>query len=727
MTDTNEKLRSLFLAALMVFSVFAGTVAFAGTSAAANADDWDTEVDVASGADGVGASATVYAGQTLGVQNVDTITDITTDSTLEVRSYDASESTIGGLESTVEVDSDGDVLIDTDDLESGTYVLTTSRSGNEIVTFEVVEQSITAEFDDEEVQQGDSTTVDISSSVRNNYEVYVRADGLDDEELQDIFNRTSVEEIDGEDEVVISDAETPIDANFDGISTGDYNFTFAVVDTTASDEASITVTREGTTSYSLEDSSPTVNSGDTVNMTINLENTDSAVVQIGNAEDVGYQSTVLVETDEETANITLNTFGTAADSPLYGVSAADDDTDVTDIAAISGDDTGASGALEQGNYEVEIYNAGDYQDELDQPEAEQDADDVSPEAVGTLAVADAALESAQTWTTYPDAAEDVGNAQDVLEAVEAGDVVQDGTIAQQDYAVVQIQGSGHFGYLERVEANLTGDQTLLGQLDPDVLSLSIEETNPGPNQDAASVTPEAIYADDETNNVFVVINTQGEDTGRYNATVEAPEDSPLPIEDSSVTAQFRVVDRTAEFESDNLEVAASENSTISGETSIAPGSDVTVRAQSVSGAENPFVESVTTNVTENGTFEAAFNFSGQEVGSNFTVEATASPGFEDDVTADATFVEGQNDTTTADNGTTTVDNGTTTTADNGTTTTADNGTTTTDDGTTTTGDGAGTTTTGDGEGETTGSTPGFGIAVAVIALVAAALLAVRRD
>ncbi len=34
MTDTQEKIRALFLSALMVFSVFAGTVAFSGAAAA---------------------------------------------------------------------------------------------------------------------------------------------------------------------------------------------------------------------------------------------------------------------------------------------------------------------------------------------------------------------------------------------------------------------------------------------------------------------------------------------------------------------------------------------------------------------------------------------------------------------------------------------------------------------------------------------------------------------
>ena len=36
MTDTNTKVRSLILTALMVVSVFGGTIAFAGSAAAAN-------------------------------------------------------------------------------------------------------------------------------------------------------------------------------------------------------------------------------------------------------------------------------------------------------------------------------------------------------------------------------------------------------------------------------------------------------------------------------------------------------------------------------------------------------------------------------------------------------------------------------------------------------------------------------------------------------------------
>ena len=39
MTDNNNKIRALFLTALMVFSVFAGTIALTGTAAAVKGTD----------------------------------------------------------------------------------------------------------------------------------------------------------------------------------------------------------------------------------------------------------------------------------------------------------------------------------------------------------------------------------------------------------------------------------------------------------------------------------------------------------------------------------------------------------------------------------------------------------------------------------------------------------------------------------------------------------------
>jgi len=59
MTDTNEKIRSLFLTALMVFSVFAGTIAFSGGAAAASNVGIDQAVEYTANSGPSGDSTTV--------------------------------------------------------------------------------------------------------------------------------------------------------------------------------------------------------------------------------------------------------------------------------------------------------------------------------------------------------------------------------------------------------------------------------------------------------------------------------------------------------------------------------------------------------------------------------------------------------------------------------------------------------------------------------------------
>jgi surface glycoprotein (TIGR04207 family) len=44
MTNNSDKLRSLILAALMVFSVFAGSIALTGSAAAANVEDGNSSI-----------------------------------------------------------------------------------------------------------------------------------------------------------------------------------------------------------------------------------------------------------------------------------------------------------------------------------------------------------------------------------------------------------------------------------------------------------------------------------------------------------------------------------------------------------------------------------------------------------------------------------------------------------------------------------------------------------
>jgi PGF-CTERM protein len=119
------------------------------------------------------------------------------------------------------------------------------------------------------------------------------------------------------------------------------------------------------------------------------------------------------------------------------------------------------------------------------------------------------------------------------------------------------------------------------------------------------------------------------------------------------------------------------------------------------------------NVSSDGTFNASFDFSDRAVGTNFTVTTSASPNFGDDATTeyDGVIVE-QVDTETPTPTPTETDTPTATATPTATPTPEETETATA---------------TPEDTETTTTTTPGFGAVVAVLALLGAALLALRRD
>ena len=128
MTDTNDKVRSLFLAALMVFSIFAGTVALSGTAAAANVSDADKTIS--------NDNAIVYHGQVVATSIFDNNENVT------LRSGTPEDP--GTFQNTFDTGGDGAFAFETADLEAGQRYYLEDQSGDQNLTFEVVNQSLTA-------------------------------------------------------------------------------------------------------------------------------------------------------------------------------------------------------------------------------------------------------------------------------------------------------------------------------------------------------------------------------------------------------------------------------------------------------------------------------------------------------------------------------------------------------------------------------------------------------
>ena len=487
--------------------------------------------------------------------------------------------------------------------------------------------------------------------------------------------------------------------------------------------------------------------GDVAEVTVDLANTDEAVVLVG-SNSVNYYTAVTVadaasgDDADNQVTLQLNTFRTTeGGSDVFSdaaFSATGDDSVVSvespdqAIDSISADDVEANGQtnspLAASDYNLAAYVGGEEQ------------------TVGTLIVNERSATGMNLWTAPASSFDSVAAPAGVYSAIDDGAITQSDEIAAGDTLVHQIQIEGVYGALA-AEDTETPEQALINLLtetgtdidddgDSTALSLSMVQAGSSPNQDpkrlALSESKDAlnVVLDDANNTVFVNVNTadaqffRGQEGDTYSSgdtlvsastgetfdvTLTLEPESGLTADDTteeSLSATFEVVERSGEINNgDPVMVEPGTDQVISGETSIAPGTEVTMRARAT--GDNPFLVSTTTTVAQNGTFEGAFDFSEVSNNTSFTVTASASPQFADgELSAEGTVAnttDEPEDTPTP----TPTDMPTDEPTDMPTDTPTDMAT--------------------DTPSDTEGSTPGFGGAVAIVALAGAALIALRRE
>ncbi|SFG44947.1 PGF-CTERM protein/surface glycoprotein [Halopelagius inordinatus] len=526
------------------------------------------------------------------------------------------------------------------------------------------------------------------------------------------------------------DGQGEYDFEFDleelDVDTGEYTIEARDNNSGVTDTSStINVAEAGEGTANFESSIVTEARGDVVEMNITMENTDTATVTIG-SDDVGFLADATVQDDDDDGVVTLqfNTWEAqdGADGDAFSVESDDDELESSNI------EIGVNSLLDAGDYDLEVRSG-------------TNADDDS-QNVATLVLEERETRSLNTWTASQGA--DLGDKEEVYEAAQNGNLTVTQDIAFGDRVVQQVNASGLAGPLEAQDNDEVASQLFAA----DNINYTVEQTEAGTNRDPFALrlndSNTDVIADAENDTYFVVYEPSdvqayvddnengefddGEDivTNRLddeealtgNFTV-LEDDGNLADEDQTVESDYEF--STAEHDMDEpVEVAAAENQTIEGTTTVAPGTELQIRVRSDDGTSPSFLKTSTVYVTENRTYDAQFDFSEQNVNDSFTVTVSGGPSEADSLEADGSVVEGgENQTETGTAGTETETTVTETTTEGGETTTA----ATTEGGETTTAE-AGT----DGTGEETGTgTPGFGVVVALVALLAAALLAVRRD
>jgi len=174
-----------------------------------------------------------------------------------------------------------------------------------------------------------------------------------------------------------------------------------------------------------------------------------------------------------------------------------------------------------------------------------------------------------------------------------------------------------------------------------------------------------------------------------------------------LTLEPRSIDYNNLNEDDLVQVANADGAEVSGTTNVAPGTDAEIRMQSTD-ASSSFRLGNDVNITEDGSITTTFDLGSQEVGdefdANFRVEGSSTDTTGGVIVESVDTGDEEPETNeTMDDGEEDMDDGEEQPADDGETNES------TDDGTTDDG------------------TPGFGAVVALIALIGAALLAVRRQ
>ncbi|WP_435065119.1 BGTF surface domain-containing protein [Halobaculum sp. EA56] len=672
----------------------------------------------------------------------------------------------------------GNISVDTTNLDSSTdYFISNNGRSSADFNFTVIEQSFSVSLGSDTVgNQGTdaTTTFEVSSDNRpsENFDVYVSADGISDEDLRDVFDdsyTTSDADVDGDSEddddgILVSGVQDGDEAtiNFTDVEAGSYNLTVDVVDTTAEDEVSVTVEDTSAGAADLPQRTVQVQQGDIASINVSVTGaTDSAKLVVGNFDDDGYQANISVTDGDDDGNVEVefNTYtaGMTGSSTTI-VSAVDSDDSATLENKNTGDYQTLGTILDTGQYRMFVGTSSQFSTIVD-----------TPDQVGTLVINERSTDSMQLWTAPTNAefdSDDSGttiDADEVASAVESGTVTQDSDIALQDYVVHQVSASGLEGALAsyKTSSNSWSD-ALASAIGAGVVDLTVVQQNPGANRApkvlnvSSSGTSLTVVPNANADTYYILVKaTNDQDweraVSRDNLTasgndVDVAADESYQAEltvtgarilggaedtdgdgvadDSdlfqSVNATFELSERTLEFDQDAFSVTAATNQSITGTSSVAPGTEITVRLSSDSGVQPAFFKQSTVTVQADGSFTAMFDMTspdGISAGDTFSVDASGPGGIS--ASADGNVVEATQ--TTEPPATTTAPPATTTAPP--ATTTAPPATTTAPPTTMATTEPPATET----ESPTSTSTPGFGAVLAVIALIGAALLAVRRD
>ncbi|MFA1612286.1 DUF7827 domain-containing protein [Halobellus rubicundus] len=487
----------------------------------------------------------------------------------------------------------------------------------------------------------------------------------------------------------------------------------------------VTVSSAGDDETSFESSVITDQRGDVLEIGVTMESTDYATLSFGTPSQ-GTVSNVTVHDDDgdDQATVYLNTYNLNNSEQTYAAGASANpwslDSDSDDEITFANISTRVTDLIDAGEYDLEV-----------RPGESETADSTD---VATVVLEERNTTALRSWTA-PDGYS-VSDLEDINEGLADDEITRTDEIANEDIVIHQLVSSGLEGALDaQANEDVTSEFFDLKNTSANggVYNLTIEQADPGANQEPKMVNvTEAnttVIADGDNDTYFVVVDTGVE---RYYDGTSIADDTALEAnftvfntdstdftsedldsdEDETRLLEYEVVEPTITV-SEPYNVSNAAEQSLGGTTSLAPGTELTLRVRSTDGTSPSFLKTASPVVQADRAWSATFDFSGQSVGDTYDIVVDDGSGGADEVTEEGQVVE-------------VVEAPTTTAAPDTDTATPEPGTDAPDTETATETSAPDTQTSAPAT-ETPTSTPGFGVVVALTALVAAALLAIRRD
>ena len=579
------------------------------------------------------------------------------------------------------------------------------NSSNDAVT--VVPQTLQTNFTQDSEFANTNTTLEVDSN-RDGFDLFVDSDDLSQSGLASAIQEDTETDIDtdrapSEDAVRVEGLNSFDDLTFNFDSTGNFSFEFSPTDTDVTSSAQIEIVEEpdADATFVTETGTFTVNRGDVQSpegdndSTISIETTDveTATVRIGSEDRNNYATALVIEPNEDDEiEIRMNTF-LAGNLDSSNVSRAFNVTE-GNLVTISRSTDRLPGVLDRGSYDLIVENR--------QTEEELEA--------GVLRITEAnynELNQLRPPATRLSNADEVGELATNEDLSETDIVTLEDTEddPERDLLIYEVDITGVFGALDLVRQEETGADSLedangneilrnaqangttsLGPLtDTRIVNATLAQTNEVQNTEPKTQEFNVSDSDgfefviDEDNETLYLVTdiselelTRNSRTGTSDEPVEIDDKYNFTFEVASgysnlfeggideetaggdERVEVEVQDREAQFDTDSgneIRVNPGEGQEISGESNVAPGTQLTIAVtnqgptrraddEEIEDRNLIFLREPDVVVQDDGSFSSEFDFSGIDTGTNFTAFAQRAA-ISDQAETDGLVVQGR--------------------------------------------------------------------------------------